>query len=490
MGDGRYYRDVSPASSSSLRAFNDSGELKVKRRECHEILSPFKTRRECRNNSTNPNVTPIAIVMDVTSSRGKDIDIVISKLPRFIGRTYSEKYVTDPTISFSAVGDATAGDIAPFQVGQFEADARLDKVLTSVWPELGGGGTGQESYQLAAYYYARHTDMDIVGSGRKGYLFFLGDEGFYPEVDKDEVLKVFGDKISANIPSAQIFRELQEKFHVFLIFPRKSWEERKKDIDEEIKQRVIGAGGLYENVDIRFSLAWGNRNDLDIHCITPAGTHIFFGNKISNTCKGQQDVDMNISGETTKPVENIRWPKGKGKPGRYKVFVQNYAFHERSYGDTPFRVEIEINGEIQQFKGVCKASKTGDASNVLVGEFEFDPTKTRKELTEDNRYEGYDDSLIQAQWAKVIPRENILLVNDPKAIIDTMLGVFAIHGAGQKLEQFIELLVEDKQDQGRIADVRTALGQLAEAVNVPTVDIKAPAASRKTAVRKSKTVKI
>jgi len=38
---------------------------------------------------------------------------------------------------------------------------------------------------------------------------------------------------------------------------------------------------------------------------------------------------MNVGGETTKPVENVRWAKGKARPGTYRVFVQNFRFHEK-----------------------------------------------------------------------------------------------------------------------------------------------------------------
>ncbi|MCS6901117.1 MAG: hypothetical protein RMJ98_17635 [Myxococcales bacterium] len=92
-------------------------------------------------------------------------------------------------------------------------------------------------------------------------------------------------------------------------------------IDAEIRRRVLAAGGTYEGVDIRASLLWNNRNDLDLHAITPAKEHIYFGNRRAS-CGGWLDVDMNVRGETEAPVENIRWLKGVAQAGTYTFYVQ------------------------------------------------------------------------------------------------------------------------------------------------------------------------
>lgn len=120
-------------------------------------------------------------------------------------------------------------------------------------------------------------------------------------------------------------------------------------IDGEIKRRVEENGGQYANNEIRCSLIWENYTDLDLHCITPNGEEIYFRNK-RGRCGGWLDIDMNAgSGSSMTPVENIRWSNGQARQGKYQFFVHNYS--ERGKGNTPFKVELEVNGKIYTFGG-------------------------------------------------------------------------------------------------------------------------------------------
>src|SRR5438552_428742 len=167
MGGGSYDEDVATqARSTNEDVFNYRGyvsaDAAVAQRAVHPELDPYGKLRECMNE------TPIVVAMDVTRSRGDDSRIIYAKLPMFMGQLLLQNYVPGPAISFAAIGDASAGDAAPLQVGQFEADNRLDKVLSNIWLEEGGGGSGQESYELAAYYYARHAKLAALERGGKG----------------------------------------------------------------------------------------------------------------------------------------------------------------------------------------------------------------------------------------------------------------------------------------------------------------------------------
>jgi len=472
MGGGYYDGDVGTRQRSTRREhFTYEGyglDGNSERREVHADLNPKGQVRECADSEEHPKTTPIVVAMDVTRSRGDDAKVIYGKLPMFIGQIIMKGYVSDPIISFAAIGDATSGDKAPIQVGQFESDNRLDDVLSKIWLEEGGGGTGQESYELTAYYYARHSVLDANKRGKKGYFFFLGDEGFYSKVAKDQVKVWIGDQVNTDIDAAKIFAELQKKYHVFFIYPQKTWKERKGDIDAEIKKRVEEAGGMYEGVDVRASLIWNNRNDLDLHVICPSGEEIWYSHMRSE-CGGWLDVDMNVRGETMKPVENVRWAKGKAPKGHYKIFVQNYARHGEFPAATDFRVEIEIDGKVLHFEGKTPSGVTGPRSDTPVYEFNYDPDARPAEV-EEEMYVGYQDETIKSQWASVIPRENILIIDDPKAIVDVMMGALAIVEGSIDLDAYLVDMQGRGQTALRQGQTMKALDDLASTTAVAKVE--------------------
>jgi hypothetical protein len=229
-------------------------------------------------------------------------------------------------------------------------------------------------------------------------------------------------------------------------------EERRAAIDTEIRRRLIDAGGRFKDVDIRASLIWNNRNDLDLHCLTPSGEHIYYGAKRAH-CSGELDVDRNVHGETTKPVENIRWAKGTARPGRYRFWVENYCYHEQNRDAVPFKVELDLNGTIKTFEGACKGGLTSGTSAVTAFEFDFDRTNSRE--TQD-AFTPYQDDVVLSKWGRYLPAERILRVQDASSAVETMLAVMALQ-RGWDIEQVRHSMEERRVAKARREDTLAAL---------------------------------
>jgi hypothetical protein len=473
MGGGYYDRDVGMTSSeeapaeATARGYTAQAETAMAQVGPHVDLMPAGRFLACASKS------PLVVAMDVTRSRGNDSKIVYDKMPMLYGQIMMQGYLDDPAISFAAIGDAANGDRAPLQVCDFASGTDLDAWLTKIWLEEGGGGTGRESYELAAFFYARRTELTGLGDG-KGIFFFTGDEGFYPEVARDHIAQhVVGDPEHSpggaavrkfahlelaggqTVDTKAAFRELAKKFHVFFIYPRKALEERRSDIDAEIAARLRREGG--KTGDVRVSLVWNNRNDCDLHVIAPSGEEIYYAHKKS-ICGGELDVDMNVRGESTKPVENIYWPPGGAPAGRYKVVVQNYAYHDPEAKDEyEFRVEVVAGKKASHYEGKIKG--TGKPSNVTVCEFDFSGLTPQ---AQEAVYASYGDAAILAQWQAVLPRENILVIDDPKAVVDAMLGAIALVTGKRDLDGYLLDMQHRLQTDDRIEAMRKTLAPLAE----------------------------
>lgn len=136
-------------------------------------------------------------------------------------------------------------------------------------------------------------------------------------------------------------------------------------IDTEMKRRVEEAGGRYEDNEIRCSLLWEGLTDLDLHCITPTGEHINYSHK-RGRCGGYLDLDMNgLDKSSSTPVENMRW--STAPQGRYRFYVNNFNERVNGYKGTPFKVELEINGQTYYYEGEA----LGNKQSITVFEFNY-----------------------------------------------------------------------------------------------------------------------
>ena len=142
----------------------------------------------------------------------------------FYGQIMMQGYLTDPSVSFCAIGDATCDD-APLQITDFGQGVQLDQLISKIYLEGGGGGGTDESYELAAYFYLKHCNMLNVETP---YFFVTGDEHFYTAILPKTIKEVFGSQ-DAKINSKDIWKELCKKFNVFHL--HKSYFQKDEDVE-------------------------------------------------------------------------------------------------------------------------------------------------------------------------------------------------------------------------------------------------------------------
>lgn len=222
MGYGGYSSDAHAAITRTRTVQTDAQIFEQTGKGADSRMDPKGLKfRESRDSATHPRALPIVFCLDQTGSMNHiPKDMARTSLPTFM-QSILDLGVEDPQVLFVAVGDMTNRERAPVQIGQFEAEAQLmDQWLTLVDLVGNGGGNGGESYELAAYTIARHTQHDhFEKRGQKGYVFMTGDDAAFPEVRADQVRSLLGDDLRENIRTEEIFRELREKYEVFFIIP-------------------------------------------------------------------------------------------------------------------------------------------------------------------------------------------------------------------------------------------------------------------------------
>lgn len=225
----------------------------------HEDLDPKRTNkagdhageitRESLDSEEHPETLPIAVFFDVTGSMGHLPKLLQAKLPELHGMLVRKGYVDHPQVLFGGIGDAFS-DQVPLQVSQFESDNRMDQHLENMLLEGGGGGGNHESYDLAAYFLARHTYLDSLEKrGKRGYAFFIGDERAYRNVDPTRVREYIGDELQGPLDTETIFAELQESFHTFYLFAQQGAYEASQVVNEDYGdaigwRRLLGQNAL------------------------------------------------------------------------------------------------------------------------------------------------------------------------------------------------------------------------------------------------------
>lgn len=157
---------------------------------------------------------PVVIVTDQTGSMGEWPATMFSKLPYLEHEAKTEYMGEDVEISWGAIGDAHNGENYPLQARPFAKGAELAEKLKELVIEGSGGGTTQESYELAALYYARNVEMP---NAVRPLLIFIGDESPYDYVEKDQANAYAHVELSQKIKTSTIFEELKQQFSVYFV---------------------------------------------------------------------------------------------------------------------------------------------------------------------------------------------------------------------------------------------------------------------------------
>ncbi len=236
MGGSTYSRDdysarVNIRALHSIPTFKHDDDIRTHKvaARVHKTLDPKGVKiRESRDSDAHPVTVPVGVILDTTGSMADVPQIIEKKLNELMGtfledKVSGKKYLGDgyPAILIGAIDDYYAqGADGALQVGQFESGMEIDENLENLWLTRKGGGTYEESYDLALYFFARHTAHDHWDKRkRKGYLFLIGDEKLYPEVNHKAVASVIGDSLQSNIPIETIIDEVKERYHVFFLIP-------------------------------------------------------------------------------------------------------------------------------------------------------------------------------------------------------------------------------------------------------------------------------
>lgn len=240
---GSYGAKVSAARAAGVPTFDHSAKVKSgKAKGVHKLLNPAQVAgpnspfagqvmREVCVTDEHPDPTAIQVWLDVTGSNIEAARRVHGKLPNLQAYLKDGNFCADPQINIGAIGDATS-DEYPLQWGQFESDNRLDDQIAAVILEGNGGGQQRETYELGAYMSARHTHLEPYELfGKKGFVFFFGDEMPYKTIRRDygryhwngggHTLKsLTGDDLAEDVDTKAVFAELVLKNHVFFLFQR------------------------------------------------------------------------------------------------------------------------------------------------------------------------------------------------------------------------------------------------------------------------------
>lgn len=172
--------------------------------------------RESVASALNPDPTPIIAALDVTGSMGRVVEAMRKGLGTLFEEVIARKPVPDPHVMAMAIGDMDAGDRAPIQVTQFEADpVTIGKQIENLYIERGGGGNDHESYLGPLYFAGMRVNADAIKAGRKGFLFTAGDEEPQKVLTAANIKRFFGDDVQRDLSAEDLIALVSRGWNYF-----------------------------------------------------------------------------------------------------------------------------------------------------------------------------------------------------------------------------------------------------------------------------------
>lgn len=246
MGHGGYDSGSRAVRSASAGWDHASAEEIFKQRKINTAMDPEGVEeRESRDSTDHPNSIPVVVALDVTGSMGSiPHNLVKEGLPHMMEKII-EDGVPDPQVLFLGIGDHEC-DRAPLQVGQFESsDELLDKWLTDLYIESGGGGNDGESYLLAWMFAGRYTTSDHNEKrGKKGLLFTIGDEPTLKNLPAVAQRAIMGKGQYSDETAAELLEKAREKYEVFHLHISQGHNGRSQRVKDGWKQ-LMGDNVLF-----------------------------------------------------------------------------------------------------------------------------------------------------------------------------------------------------------------------------------------------------
>ena len=91
----------------------------------------------------------------------------------------------------------------------------MDQIISRLSLEGGGGCSGEESYELGAFFFAERV---LLKGAEMPFFFITGDEQMYEYNELDDLNNLFKAEVTKDIvPTKEVFDKLLKQYNVFFL---------------------------------------------------------------------------------------------------------------------------------------------------------------------------------------------------------------------------------------------------------------------------------